>query len=166
MATAVAVLSSFGSDQWDAETYAVLSLAARLSSLVKTRSQAIRLAYQMWRLNSMLAGFFEAVSNVFEGRVSPSTTPVTPEQIEDSIRTLRKMHAALETLYEAAKRSQLTNHSLIAMPLRSMHTYSDEILELAELLELCQAPEQVQAIFDRSSKEREQGDIYDLAQIE
>jgi hypothetical protein len=35
MSSAEAVLSNFGSDQWDAEVYAVVSMAARLSALVK-----------------------------------------------------------------------------------------------------------------------------------
>ena len=165
MASAAAVLSNFGSDQWDAELYAVLSLAARLSTLVKNRAQTFRLAYQLWRLNSALAGIFEELRDKMEGKIPDTSGLPTAEQIEDGIRTLRKAHVSLETLYEAARRSRLTNNSLVAMPLRSVHSYSDEILDLAEVVEIYQAGG-AEAIFDRSSRERAQGEIYDLAQAD
>ena len=165
MSSAEAVLSNFGSDQWDAKVYAVVSMAARLSALVKNRAQTFHLAFQFWRLNSALAGFFNEIRDVMEGK-KKSTSPATPEQIEDAIRSLRKAHVMLETLYESARRSRLTNNSLVAMPLRSVHTYSDDILELAELLEAFQSKDGVEAAFDRSAQERARGEIYDLAEVE
>jgi hypothetical protein len=44
MASAAVVLTSIESDQWDADVYAVLSLASRLAALVKSRAQTIKLA--------------------------------------------------------------------------------------------------------------------------
>jgi hypothetical protein len=166
MSSAEAVLSNFGSDQWDAKVYAVVSMAARLSALVKNRAQTFHLAFQFWRLNSALSGFFDEIRDVMEGKKKSTATPATPEQIEDGIRSLRKAHVMLETLYESARRSRLTNNSLIAMPLRSVHTYSDDILELAQLLEAFQSKDGVEAAFDRSAQERARGEIYNLAEVE
>jgi len=162
MSSAAAVLGNFGSDQWDAELYAVLSMAARLSALVKNRAQTFHLTYQLWRLNAALSRFFDELRDVMEGKKPAVPAPLTAEQLEDGIRTLRKIHVSLETMYEAARRSRLTNNSLVAMPLRSVHSYSDEILDLAEVLEIYQA-NGVDAVFDRSARERAQGEIYDLA---
>jgi hypothetical protein len=165
MASAAVVLTNLGSDQWDAEVYAVLSMASRLAALVKSRAQTVRLGYKFWQLNSLLGSFFQEVRNSMEGH-APKDDSITPERIEQSIRSLRQMHSKIEALYEAARRARLTNNSLLAMPLRSVHTYSDDILELAELLEAYQNSEGVEAVFDRSAQERARGEVYDIAEVE
>jgi hypothetical protein len=167
MASAAIVLTTLGSDQWDAELYAVLSMASHLAALVKNRTQTIQLTYQFWRLNNKLANFFKEVRDRMEGEVSASSSlPITPERIEEAIRGLRQVHIKIETIYEAARRARLTNNSLVAMPLRSVHTYNDDILELAELLEAFQNSEGVEAVFDRSAQERARGEVYDLTEVE
>jgi len=170
MASATVVLTHLGTDQWDAEVYGVLSMASRLAAMVKSRGQTLHLAYSFWRLNSSLANFFDEVRDSMEGKArqqkQDAATPVTPERIENAIRGLREVHVKIETIYEAARRARLTNNSLVAMPLRSVHSYSDDILELAELLEAFQNSEGVKAVFDRSAQERARGEIYDLAEVE
>src|SRR5277367_4585947 len=144
MASAAAVLTNLGSDQWDAEVYAVISITSHLAALVKSRAQTIQLTYQLWRLNGKIGDFFKAMRDNMEGKNLSSSTPpppVTPERLGDGIRGLRQAHVKIETLYEAARHARLTNNSLVAMPLRSLHTYGDEFLELAELLEAYQSPE-------------------------
>jgi hypothetical protein len=165
MSSAAVVLTHLGTDQWDAEIYAVLSMASRLAALVKSRARTLQLSYSLWRLNTLLSNIFEEVRDTMEGK-GGAAQPVTAEGIEDAIRNLRQLHIKIETIYEAARRARLTNHSLLAMPLRSVHTYNDDILELAELLEAYQHSEGVEAVFDRSAQERARGEVYDLAEIE
>jgi hypothetical protein len=162
MGSAAATLTNLGSDQWDAEVYAVLSLASRLAALVKSRARSVQLAYRLWQLNKLLGDLFQQIRNNVDVGTPLIGEPVTPSQVEDGIRSLRQIHIKLETLYEAARRARLTNNSMLAMPLRSIHTYSDDLLEVAELLEAYQAAEGVEALFDRSAKERAKGEIYDL----
>ena len=133
---------------------------------MKSRAQTIKLAYQFWRLNNALAILFKEVRDRMDGKHELSATSVPPERVEGAIRGLRQIHIKIETLYEAARRVRLTNNSLLAMPLRSIHTYSDDVLELAELLEAFQHSEGVQAVFDRSAQERARGEIYDLTEVE
>jgi hypothetical protein len=167
MASAAVLAGSLGSDQWDAQVYAVLSMASRLSALVKSRAQTIRLGYHLWQLNSLLGRFFDDIRGRAEGKlVEAHATSSSPEQIDDSIRALRQIHVKIETIYEAARRARLTNNSLLAMPLRSVHTYSDDILELAELLEAYQNSDGIKAIYDRAAQEKARGEIYDLAEVE
>ena len=166
MASAALVLTSVGSDQWDAEVYAVLSIASQLAAMVKSRAQTIELGYKFWRFNRTLANFFQEVRDRMEGKTPADGIQVTPERIEDAVRGLRQIHIKIETLYEAARRARLTNNSLLAMPLRSIHTYSDDILELAELLEAFQNSEGVEAMFDRSAQERARGETHDLTEVE
>jgi hypothetical protein len=166
MGSAAFVLTNLGTDQWDAEVYAVLSLASRLAALVKSRAQTMRLGYFLWKLNRVLGDFFQNVRTNLEGKGVKNNPTATPEQIEASIRSLRQMHIKIETLYEAARRAGLTNNSLLSMPLRSVHTYSDDILELAELLEAFQNSEGVDAVFQRSAEERARGEVYDLTEVE
>src|SRR5258708_32188657 len=113
MASAAVVLTNLGSDHWDAEVYAVLSMASRLAALVKTRAQTVQLTYQFWRLNNMLANFFKEVRDNMEGKaLVAASAPITREQIEEAIRGLRQIHVKIETIYEAAHRARLTNNSL------------------------------------------------------
>lgn len=167
MASAAFIAGNLGSDNWDAEVYAVLAMASRLASLVKSRSQTIKLGFNLWQLNNLLGRFFEEVRNRAEGKVIEARLqPSAPEQIENGIRALRQIHTKIETIYEAARRARLTNNSLLAIPLRSVHTYSEDVLELAELLEAYQNPAGVQSVFDRAAQEVGRGEVYDLAEIE
>lgn len=166
MTSAAVVVSNFGSDHWDADVYGVMSMASRLAGLVKTRAQTIRLGYNLWQLHSLLGDFFKLVRENAEGQRQAAREEVTPERVTEMIRTLRLMYFKLEALYEAARRARLTNNSILAMPLRSIHTYSDDVLELAELLEAYQNKEGIDAIFDRAAGEKARGEIYDLAEIE
>jgi hypothetical protein len=164
--TAVTVLSNFDSMRWDADVYGAVALASRLSELVKNRALTVKLAYHLWKLNSTLASFFAELHKAIERDIPKGQPPVTPDRVRESAQSLRKLYASLQSIWVPAKRTGLTNNSLTAGALHSIHNYGEDILELAQLLELSLDLESIQSIYDRASAEKERGDIFDLSQVE
>jgi hypothetical protein len=163
---AIAVLSNFERDRWNADIYGAMALASQLSVLVQKRALTIRLAYYFWRLNSTLEGFFADVRKAIQAAVPKDLALVAPERVLEMAQDLRKVHRTIEHIYGSAKRAGLTNNSLTAGALKSVCSYNEDVLELAELLELSLKPELVESIYDRARAERERGDIFDLSEVE
>lgn len=172
VATAVAVLTKFGNDSWNADLYESLSLAARLSmavKAVKNHGQNIRMSYWLWKINGHAARFFGEVDDIVSGRVAvpvSEESPVTPEKIQSSIDTLMRLGVSLSSVYEEARRRRLLNNSLIAGPVTALRGNADQFFEMAEWLELMLDPKLVDTVFDRANEERSRGEVYDLSQVE
>lgn len=97
----------------------------------------------------------------------PPTEPVTPERIRKAAESLRTLHASLDRIYKASKRAGLTNNSLTARSLRNIGEWNEQVLELGELLDLTTEHQDVlNSIFERASKEKERGEVYDLSQAD
>lgn len=163
---AIAVLSNFERDRWNADIYGAMALASQLSVLVQKRALTIRLAYHFWRLNSILEDFFADVRKAIQAGVPKDLVLVAPERVLEMAQDLRKVHRTIEHIYGRAERAGLTNNSLTAGALKSVCNYNEDVLELAELLELSLKPEVVESIYDRARAERERGDIFDLSEVE
>src|SRR5208283_1944431 len=121
--TAVAVLNSFGTDNWNAELYESLSLAARLSMAVKAmknHGQIVKMSYLLWRINGHTGKFFQEVEDIIAGKKtlkSPAVDePVTSERIQKSIDSFMEIGKSLNSIYEEAQKKRLLNNSLIAGP--------------------------------------------------
>ena len=70
MATAAAVLNSFGTDNWNAELYESLSLDARLSMAVKAmkhHGQVVKISYRLWKINGHVGQFFQKLRTLSPG---------------------------------------------------------------------------------------------------
>lgn len=170
MATAVAVLNSFGSDSWKADAYESLSLAARLSiavKSVKSRGQHIKLSYLLWRINSISGKFLTDVDDILTGKKTPSSPPATatPDDYKSSIDTLIQLGNSFMSVYEEARRKRLLNNSLIAGPITALRSHADQFFELAEWFELVNAPDEIQRIFADAHAEKSRGEIFDLSQV-
>src|SRR5208283_2111186 len=94
VATAAAVLTNFGTDNWNAELYESLSLAARLSIAVKTvetHTHNLKLSYLLWKLNGSASRFFQEVDDIIAGTNTSvsqdSQEEPTPENIQKAIAT-------------------------------------------------------------------------------
>ena len=161
-------LAVFGSDKWNAQVYDSLSFASRIAYVVKDRAQILNLAINLRRMVGKLEANLETLNLVIEGKVSPqSSEPTPPQQIQEAIDTLQKLSRVLSSIYEAAKRKRLTNNSLIAGPLSRLNKLSDDLSGIAEWAEMAFLHQQaVEDIFNRSRNEKEQGDIYDLSQVD
>jgi len=64
------------------------------------------------------------------------------------------------------EQAKLLNYSLIAGSLSEFRRYSERILDLADWFEAVQLSDFQNEIFDRADRERQQGNIFDLSQVE
>ena len=168
MATAADFLIFVGADEWDARVYQVLSSASNLALAVKRRSNTLRIAYHLHKLNGTLKGMLEEVYAVLEGKkhVEPVQEPVTPQRLRQSSDNLERISRMIEALYESGRRAGLTNNSLTAGPLDAIRKHIPELLDVAEWFEAAADSEQVNSAFARAREESKNGDIYDLSQVE
>lgn len=164
MSANAAVLANFGTDQWNADVYESLSVASRLSSMVKDSTQSFYLAYHLRRLNSRLDGLFGEVFAMIEGKKAiPPSDPPTPERIRNAINSMYQLHSVLSQIFNSAKCRRLTNNSLFSSQVRKLAQMSENALEFAEWLEMaCLHQEEVAQIFERARAEKAKGEVYTI----
>jgi len=165
MGAALAVVNSFDTDRWNSEVYGAMALAARFSALVKDRAATYNLAYRLWRLDHTLDGFMKHMHEVMEsGDQQINELPAT-EKVQEISQTLRKLYKMAGGIYGPAKIAGLTNNSITSPVVNSIHKHAEDILELAEWVELFLEPESLEAIFQRAEGEIARGDIFNLDEI-
>ena len=157
------VVDYVGTDVWNATAYRVLSVAYKVSASVRNHVAAAKMAHLLWSFDRLLTGFLEEIYTKAESGYKPPE-PVTPEQIAAAIQTLRQIHRAVERIYVALKAVGMANRSLIGGPLGSLRLRADDILDLAESLELAVNPD-VDSIFEKSLEELKRGQTFDLESI-
>jgi hypothetical protein len=170
VATAVAVFNNLGTDNWNLELNESLSLAARLSMLVKsvkTHGHNVKMSYFLWKINSRVGKFFQEVDDVVAGKVVPHPSPdaATPEGVQRTIAKLMELGSSFNGIYEEARRRRLLNNSLIAGPVMALRANADMFFELAEWGELMVHADDVDKIFASAREERAAGNVYDLSQV-
>ncbi len=172
VATAVVVLNSFGADNWNAELYESLSLAARLAiavKAVKNHGQVVKASYYLWKINGHAGKFFQEVDDILAGRNSPkpaaAAEEVTPERIQKSIDSFIEIGTSLNNVYEEARKKRLLNNSLVAGPIVALRANADRFFEMAEWFDLMLNPDRVEEIFASANAQRSRGEVYDLSQV-
>ncbi len=158
----VAVIGNI--DQWYADLYGAMSLAYRLSVLIKGRTAAVKITYHLRKLDATLSKLFKVLHKAMEKGVRINDL-ADPEKAAEAIRTLRKLHGLLHGFQHACKLARLTNYSLMAGYIHSIGNYNEEIEELIQLLELSLQPKIVNSLYKRSKQERERGEIFDLSEV-
>jgi hypothetical protein len=76
------------------------------------------------------------------------------------------LYHTLDYVYDALKRVGLTNNSLTAGSLASIHRRSEAIANLADWFDVVSEPQEIEGIFQRAKQEKESGELIDLAQVE
>jgi len=164
----VAILNLLGTDQWNADVHGSLSVAAKVSLAVKGGAQKFQLAFLLHSLNGGLKSFFNEIYEAMENAEKTAEAPAPPkaEQVQQSIVSLRELSTTLSNSYDRAKRIRLTNSSLLAGSLSRLYTYSEDLSELADWLEMLLDPNSYEGAFKRAADEKEQGQVFSLSQVD
>lgn len=165
MGAAVAVLNSFDTDRWNSEVYGAMALAARFSALVKDRAATYQLLYRLWKLDHTLDVFMKHIHEVMQDASQQIVEMPTAEKVVEVSQTLRRLHKIVGGIYEPAKIAGLTNSSITSPVVNSIHKHADDVLELAEWVELFLEPESLETIFQQAEGEMARGDIVSLNEI-
>ena len=167
MGTAAAVLQSIHTDEWNAGVYGALSVVSNIAINVRNRANVLRIAYSLHKINGQLQTLFDKIHAVAEGTSVPpqSAEPLTEERMREMASDLMRMYRSMERLYAGLQRVGLLNNSLTAGQLLKFRAHADAVLDFADWIETNLNTEEVSAIFDRASGERERGELYDLEQV-
>jgi hypothetical protein len=167
VSTESAVIQSFESFEWNADVYGTMSSFSRLALHVQKKANVLALAFAFHKANRQLQMLFDKVQAAMEGKLpaNPNEEPVTEKRMQQTVDTLMHLYRIMDYVHETSRRAGLANNSLTASGLRKMRLHSEEILNLVDWMELTMQKDEVQAIFDRSHREKESGDLFDIEQV-
>ena len=167
MSAGTLVLMNFGTPECSAELYGSLSAASELASMVKSRGQAIRMAFILWRLSSRCDAFLDKIHDIMEGRVQPpkSAKQMSQGEARETVHSLRQLAIVLSAMYDDARRRRLTNNSVLGGPLSRLRISAEEMLDIADWLDQIIEPSTIEAAFARAQGEKERGELFDLSHI-
>jgi hypothetical protein len=168
VSTAAIVISNVGTYTLSAQVYDALALASRLAADVKNRGSALRMAYHLHRLDSLVTEFVDIVNRAMDGKTKPdpSAEPVTSVMMRTHADNFEQLYRMLDFIVASARRAGLANHSLMAGSIRGIERHLDAIANLADWFDLAAQPEAVTRIFEGAEREMERGELIDLAKVE
>ncbi len=153
-----------GTDGWNANMYSTVSAASNTFATVSAVSTAVnhgltkmRLAWNLRNLSNMLSVFLDGIQEAVESAENGKTkgSPSTREDVESAIRSFEYMYDMLSRLYSTAERKRLTNNSLMAGSLKTIHRRSEELLDIVDWLQtaISYTPSQLEDIFSSARAE-------------
>lgn len=172
MSIAEAVISNLGPYDWNAQVYKALALASDLAAAIKNRGNMILVAYRLREVNKSLETLIELVNSSMKSEAPKRETKlcsakhVTPQVLRSNADNFEQMFRTLEYVAEGLRRAGLANNSLTASSVRNLEKFLDPIANLADWFDVASQPEAVERIFEKARKERENGELTDLAQVE
>jgi hypothetical protein len=171
MDAAATLVQVLGSSQASAEVYSAVadvSTLAKVAAAAKNKAQVIRLAMKLRSTNRSIQSLLDLVRDVESGKRSLATEvePVSPQQLQNIVDNLDHVTRMIDYLYEMTRRVGLTNNSLTAAGLRTFHGYGEPLKDLVDWLDALSKPEQLNEVFERAKREREQGEVVNLAKVE
>jgi hypothetical protein len=157
----VAVIGNI--DRWYADMYGAMSMAYRLSAAIKDRATAVKVAFRLRHLDSVLTRMFKDIHASIDRNPKPEA--VNPEQVQEAMQLLEKLQSILARLLHVCKVARLTNNSLMAQSLHNIANWNEEVAELIEVMQLSLNREAIDFLYKRSKEERERGEIFDLSEV-
>jgi hypothetical protein len=159
---------ALGTDSWNADAFgatsAVFRVSSKVSSAASSYADLLSLAGKFWRIDRQLKNLLE---RFYGGVENPPPQVVAPseESLRSSLAALRTLCGKIDELYNIGKAHGLTNRTLVGTVLNSIRVRSDELLDIAESVELSMCPEVTAPLFDKALAELERGETFDLASI-
>lgn len=164
---AAVLIQTIDSHEWNADLYGALASVSKIASSIKNKANTIRLAGSLSKMNKQLDSLFKEIHDVIEGKTpaDPKAAPVTEQRANEMAGDLTRLHHSLEYIYEQMRRAGLTNNSRISGQLEKLRSHAESFLDIADWIEASLQTEEVSAIFERASQERERGEVHDLNQV-
>jgi hypothetical protein len=154
-------------DDTASKASSVFVATARMSNAVSTTLKKLALSRNLnildKKLSAMLDGMYAAAQKA-EANPHPAKTTSTKEQYESTIKTLEYLYDVLTRLHSKAHQMGLTNHSLMAASLRSIHRRTEELLDVADwfYVAINSSGSRLDEIYANARTELAEGKVYDL----
>ena len=140
----------FDDDNLKAAFYETMAQVSH--SVAEVKEKHYSLPFRLWKAERRLREF---VASVNTRKPKFGTFPVST--IQNSVEDLKTLHRSVENLWAVSKRHGFTNRTLYAGSLNAIRRHSDEILDIAENLQLLLDP-RTREIFDRTREEHLRGE--------
>lgn len=166
MTTATTIVSNLTSEEFSGEVYEALSITAQLAAFVTRRANVMRISFGLHKTNKLVKSLLDLVDDSISGRrqlVEKSATVQDVQRVADNIDHLVR---TLEYLYESLRRAQLTNNSLVAGPLATLHSAIEPLKDIADWMDLSAKPQEFNSILARAKAEKERGELHELKRVE
>jgi len=152
-----------GSDLWNAHGYSAMSVTFRVFNSLHTHGNVVKTSAFLVRLDRMIV---KMLNDIYTGAatVPPGTPMPSPERIAGAISMMRNLHGAIERICASIDAAGLADHIMVSAPASSLRAHADDILDLAESLELMMNPD-IDSIFDKALEEHRRGESFDLQDI-
>jgi len=107
------------------------------------------------------------VGNEAQEEASPSTGRPAPtkEQLESAIKAYEYLYDVITRLYLKAHERRLTNSSMMAASLQTIHRRSEELMDIADWLHVAvhSSASALDALYANARKDLAEGKVYEIA---
>jgi DNA-binding PucR family transcriptional regulator len=155
----------FADDRWNAEIYDSLSLASRISALLKANGQAFKVLWFMRRLNAALNIFFSDIHAAIEGRVRFEKQSGKPVTISEVRYKLTELHRLTSAVYESGRKSGFTNNSFLSLSFRKLRRHTEGVEDLIDWLDALDNEPETRKLFERAEREARMGELFDTSKV-
>jgi hypothetical protein len=163
------VINAMAAPDIEAQSFDALSSVSRLAAAMRNRANVLRIAGSLFTLNRSLGSFLNNVHDIMSGKKSApqgtSNELPTPERMSSVSDNLGHTYRIIDYICELSRRAKLTNNSLTAGQLKTLHKHGEELLDLVDWVETLANPKALDAVFARAQREKESGEVYDLSQV-
>ncbi|MGA2098498.1 MAG: hypothetical protein ABSH39_19555 [Candidatus Acidiferrum sp.] len=147
--------------------------ATKLAQAIRNRATGFRIARTLRNLDKDISKFLGEIHGRIQGTIvdppakggKREDVDVSPVRVRAIADNLEHTARTIEYLYEMARRARLTNNSMTAGPLNSLHHQAPQLIDLADWIETVIEKKEVESVFERAERERAAGEIYDLSQL-
>ena len=173
----VAVMSiGIGVNPWIAEFDGTAGAASNVfvatshvSNALYSNAMRLKIAWDLNRLSRKLSGMLDGLYKAMENaeRSGTKKEPISREQLESAVRTLEYLYDVSSRLYSVAQQKRLTNNSMMAGSLSTIHRRSEELLDIVDWFQAAMscAPSKLDELYAAARKDLRAGAVYDLAQV-
>lgn len=157
-------LDFIGTDAWNAMAHRIVSVGFKVATLVRSQLAKAQLANALWRFDRLLSAFLKDFYEHVEKGIKADPPP-TAKEVRSAIDTMKLIHVAVDRIDTGLRAAGFSNHGLVAGPLKSLCAHADDILDLAESVELMLNPDPLNTVFDASLDELRRGETVGLESI-
>lgn len=156
-------ISELGSDAWNADAYDVVSLAYRIANAVHSTTASYMLSRKLWQLDKRL----KQIQDPFYQTIKPSAVVELPprDRVEAGVRAIKELHASFQNLANGMQTRGLQNQSRLAAPLNSARQRMEDLLDIAEAVELSLDQTQLDEMFREPLEELRDGKTLGIESI-
>jgi hypothetical protein len=162
MTTSTAIIQNLASPEFSGGLYESMSVLSKLAKFVTQRANVMRMAAGLRKTNVTIKSLLDLVDDSVTGKRQLVERETTPEEIQRIADNLDYLIRTIDYLYESMRRAGLTNNSLVAGQLATLHSTVEPLKDIADWADLMAKPKELDAILARARKEKERGEVYDL----